>query len=199
MGGLRPCCRNNDRCRGRGGLGVRLLLYWPAEFRRARQPSADAIIKRRQQHRLGEIVVHPGRETQIAFPFKRVGGECDDGKMLLRALLRLADHARQGVAVDERHVAIGQEQSVTFGVLPDQVPSLLPIGGELRRITQTAELRANHELICFVVFGDQDQTSTGGSLIDAGRDKVEPLARGRDGFVGSRGQRTQWLRTVRAG
>jgi len=129
---------------GPGVLGRRLAGFQPALEHRAQVG---------ERNRLGQKVVHAGRLGPPCLVAQRVCGEGDDRKVA-RATFQLADAGRELVAVEVRHVQIGQQERKVIRAPARQ--RLRTVAEDLGGVTEECELLLDDQPIDLVVLGDED-------------------------------------------
>ena len=103
---------------------------------------------RRQLQRLGEVVVHPGRQAPFPVALHRVGRHRDDGDPTGRAF-QAPDLARRRIAVHVRHLAIHEDHVV--GVAAETIQGLPAAGGHVDPATELGQRAERYLLVDPVV------------------------------------------------
>lgn len=108
----------------------------------------------RQRNRLRHVIVHNRGKASLGLTRERVRGQGHDGQTPRRILL-VADRFREVIAVQVRHVAVGQQQGVASGAPKRQ--GHRAVLGDLARMPQKRQLTLHQEPIGEIVLGDQDR------------------------------------------
>ncbi|MGA1994360.1 MAG: hypothetical protein ABSH45_01160 [Bryobacteraceae bacterium] len=117
------------------------------------RPALDSLGQIFEADGFGDIVVHAGRETDLAGALEGFGGHGDDGRVPA-GRFGAADRAGSGVAIHFGHVAIHEDQRI--GEKADHPDGFVAVGGDVDAEAELFEQAHGDLLIDGVIFRDQD-------------------------------------------